>query len=67
MHLRREEIEEQLMNYNKKHYQKIFNTPIYEDKICNQLQNNKIQDQILTGILQKEQCDNKNVFRFHPY
>ena len=48
---RREEIKEQLINYNKKHYAKVFETPIYQDKIYEKLQENTIRDQILNGTL----------------
>ena len=44
IYLKKEEIEEQLMSYNKKHYKKVFNILIYKDKIHNQLQNNEIRD-----------------------
>ena len=54
IYLRKEEIEEELIKYNWYHYQKVFNTLIYNDKIHNQLQDDKIRDEILKSILSRE-------------
>jgi len=37
IYTKREDIEEQLIKYNKKHYNKVFNTAIYQDKIYEKL------------------------------
>ena len=63
-HTKREEIEEQLTNHNRQHYTKVFKTPIYNDKIYKELQENSTRDEILLGIMPREQCNSKEVHKF---
>ena len=61
---KKEDIEKNLIEYNRIHYGKVLQTPIYNDRICDKLQKDKVRDQILKGMLEEEECDHKNVYRF---
>ena len=61
---KKEDIEKNLIEYNRMHYGKVLQTPIYNDRIYNKLQKDEVRDKILKGILEEEECDDKNVHRF---
>ena len=63
-HIGEEEIEKTIMNHNRKHYSKAKNTPVCQDKTCNQLQSDNVRDKILQGRLVESDCDNPEVFEF---
>ena len=52
------------MKYNKKHFQKAHEIRIFKDKIYNKLRDNTIRERIIKGQLKREECDNKEVFKF---
>ena len=60
----KEEIEEQIINYNHKHCTQAHQTKIYQDKICNKLQQDNKREKISDGDLRRQECDSKEVFEF---
>ena len=51
---KKEEIKEKLIEYNRKHYRKVMQMLIFNDKIYEKLQQDSIRNQILQGILNKD-------------
>ena len=62
--VKREEIEQEIMLFNTKHFKKAHVLKVYDDKIYGELRNNTIRDKILSGELIADDCDNENVFQF---
>lgn len=60
----KEEIEEQIINYNRKHYTQAHQTKIYQDKIYHKLQEDDVREKILNGTLYAQDCDNREVLEF---
>jgi len=57
-------MEQAIIDQNIAHYKAMFKTKVYQDKIYHKLSSNKIQDKILNGKLEEENCSNKEVFEF---
>jgi len=60
----RASIEEEISNYNKKHFRKAYLSKAFKDKIYTKLQIEQIRDKILNGALKSEECDNEDVYQF---
>ena len=58
------EVEELLINQNKKYYSKVLGTKVYKDKIYPKLLINKIRDKILNGKLLPNKCSNQEVYEY---
>ena len=63
-HLDRTIIESKLLDYNEKHYKKVISTNAYKDKIHDKLQYDKTRNKILSRTLNRDDCDNIEVFEF---
>ena len=46
-YINRQEIEQALIKYNRNYYKKVLDSLLCKDKICNDLNNDSIQDKIL--------------------
>ena len=60
----RNEIENEIITYNRNHLKQAHHTKTYQDRIYKKSQKNKIRDKILSGTLSREECDDENVFQF---
>ena len=61
IYITREKIEKAIIEYNTKYFKKVQNIKVFQDKTCNQLNEDKIRDKILEGRLQRENCDDENM------
>ena len=52
------------MNYNKNHYQKAFNSPLFQDKIYKRLNKDEVRNRILQGQIDRIECDSNEVFDY---
>ena len=57
-------IEREIVIYNKKYFRKAYTSNAFKDKIYTQLKCDQIRDKILKGTLEREECDNKDVYDF---
>ena len=57
-------IENKIIKHNIKHFTKAHSTKAYQDKICTQLNNDRIRDKIWNRELQQEDYNNRKVFNF---
>ena len=48
----------------RKYYKQVFLLDIYNDKIYNELSNNKIRDKILTRRLERNDYNNSKIYKF---
>ena len=62
--IKREEIKEKIITCNTSHFKKAYSSKIHNNRICKELRKDSIRDRILNGILQKEECDNDNIYEF---
>ena len=60
----RHEIEHEIAQYNKKHFRQAFSSKAYKDKVYLKLRHNDIRDKILNGTLQREECDDQDIYDF---
>jgi len=60
----RRTIENEIINYNKKHFKQAFTSKAYIDKIYENLRHDEIRDKVLKGELQKSECDYEEVYEF---
>jgi len=60
----KEDIENAIVQHNKKHYSAALNTPMYQDKIYKKLSSDITRNSILDGTLSREDYDNEEVFYF---
>ena len=60
----RDEIENSLINQNKKYHHKVFNTKAYQDKVYKELLKDDTRNRILRGTLRWDECNKKDVFEF---
>lgn len=60
----REKMENKIMEYNRSHFKKAHNSKVFNDKIYKELRNDNVRDKILNGTLQREECDDDNVYEF---
>ena len=60
----RAEIENKIINYSRNYYKKAFTSPIYQDKIYEQLNNDLIRNKILNSNLSWDNYDSKEVFEY---
>ena len=60
----RDEIKNNLINQNKKYYYEVFNTKVYQDKVCEELLKNDTRNRILRGNLRWDKHNQKDVFDF---
>ena len=62
--IKREEIEERLKEHNTNHLKKAHHSNVFNDRIYKRLRENSVRDKILNGTLQREECDDENVYKF---
>ena len=62
--VKREEIEQEIMLFNTKHFKKAHASKVYDNKIHGEMRNNTRRDKMLSGELIAEDCDNENAFQF---
>ena len=62
--IKREDVENRLIEFNANHFKKALNSIAHKDKICNKLRRSSIRDKILNGTLDREECDDYRVCRF---
>ena len=60
----RESIEQEIVEYNVKHFRQAFASKAYKDKVYNKLNIDDIRDRILKGELEVEECDDEDVYSF---
>ena len=60
----RKEIEEELIRFNRSHYQKAYETKVYQDKIYQKLGDNIIRNKILNRKLERDECEDQAVCDF---
>jgi len=60
----RESIEQEIVEYNVKHFHQAFASKAYKDKVYNKLNIDDIRDRILKGELEVEECDDEDVYSF---
>jgi len=60
----RESIEQEIVEYNIKHFRQAFASKAYKDKVYNKLNIDDIRDRILKGELEVEECDDEDVYSF---
>ena len=58
------ELETELINQNKKHYRKVFQTKVYKDRIYSKLLNDNICNRILYRTLTRDECSDNDIFEF---
>ena len=52
------------MEYNRENFQQAYQTKVYNDKIYNELKEDRVRNRILKGQLRREDCDDEDVFEF---
>ena len=57
-------IEKELLNYNALYFIQAHYAKAYKDKVHNTLRDNKVRERILKGEIQREDCDNDNMYYF---
>ena len=60
----REEIENTLIQYKRKHFWKAKNTPVHKDKNTKYLHKDKVRNKILNGTLSRDDIDKKDICDF---
>ena len=60
----RTNIEAEIARYNKKHFRQSYSSKAFKDRIYSQLKYNEVRDKILNGTLQRNECDNQDVYDF---
>ena len=60
----KDEIEEETIKHNRKHFTKAHDNPVHKDKMCNELKRNSVREKILSGRLVEQECDNNNAYEF---
>ena len=58
----REEMEEELINYNKRYFAKALSSKVFNNKVHKKLANDKIRNKILQGSLDSEECNFPEVY-----
>ena len=58
-YVERERIEQKLIEHNKTHFTKAHDTIAYKDKIYDKLRDDRVRDKILSGNLNREECDDE--------
>ena len=58
-HVERERIEQKLIEHNETHFTKAHDTIAYKDKIYDKLRDDRVRDKILSGNLNREECDDE--------
>ena len=53
-----------IIEYNKSHFQKAYQTEVYQDKIYTKLQDDNVRDRILKGELDRSESDSQNIYDF---
>ena len=61
---KRNEIEDTIIDHNIMHYKKVMKIKAYNNQIYKHLQNNEVRDRILTGQLQPEDYNDKDIYNF---
>ena len=62
--IKREEIEGRLKEHNINYLKKAHYSNVFNDRIYKRLRENSVRNKILNGTLQREECDNENVYKF---
>ena len=52
------------MNYNKTHFSKVKDSEVHKDKMHENIIEDNIRDKILSGELNREDCDEESVCKF---
>ena len=60
----KEEIDRMIAKHSKEHFSKVKVTKACVDKTCNSTDENKTRDAIMNGELNKEECDDEEVYQF---
>ena len=60
----KEEIEEKVMMFDEMHFIKVKESKVHEDKICDNFNKDDLRDKILSGKLNREDCNEKNLCKF---
>ena len=64
IYTKRETIESKIIDYNTSHFKKTLDTQIVKNKIYERLNNDEIQNKILTRQLERYEYDNDKVFEY---
>ena len=62
--IERNKIENEILQYNQKHYKQAYESKAYRDRIYEKLSDDRYRDKILKGELEKCDCDYEEVFKF---
>ena len=60
----RNSIENEIAEYNKQHFWKAYSSNAFKDKIYSKLKVEQIRDKILNRTLNREECDNDDIYEF---
>ena len=63
-HVLKEDIEDIIMTHNTNHFKAAHETPVHNDQIYPQLQQDNVRNKILDGTLERSECDNEDVCHF---
>ena len=57
-------MEHEIINHNRNHFRKVFETIAYKDRICTKLEDDEIRHKILSGDLDIEDCSYDDAHKF---
>ena len=63
-HYQREDIEQEILDYNTLHFTKVHQSRAYDEKICNNLFRNNVCEKILIGNMSPQDFDDRNTRDF---
>ena len=53
-----------MLNYNKKHFIKVKESAVHKDKMHGNIVDDDVRDKILSGELNREDCNEENAYKF---
>ena len=67
IHIKRKDIEEEIIYHNKKHFTMVVQPKLHRDKIYKKLDHKETRKTILEGKMQRTDCENQEVLIFCNY
>ena len=62
--MEREEIEKKLIQYDINHHKKVFDSPLFKDRIYKRLNEDEVRDRIFQSQINRIECDSSKVFEY---
>ena len=64
MHYDKENIKKNIIEFNKNHYWKAFDSKICNSRMHNNMEYNNVRDKIFQGIITREEYKDNNIYSF---